>query len=248
MAFPCSSGEGSPSPRETGGRYVALARLALAKAGPDPELAMAEADAFLRSGDPLSVLGLFKSRLSVEERPQLWGEAFVLGPQGRGPSPPSSQARRISAASPRSRGMGRLNIDAAARALAAGDVLGARAWISRASSEDLAPAPRAPLGCRACTRSLAATVDPRSNPTWQRLARRFGLAPGQAGRGHSRLEKGPGHRSPGILQDLGLPRRGHRGGGLPSLRYRCLRRPGKPGTRPRAAKPASARERIPWLL
>jgi len=163
------------------GRYASLARLALAKAGPGPELARAEADAFLRAGDPLAVLSLYQTRLSVEEGPRLWSEAFVEAMR-LGILPPELATPANFGRLAELTGDGRLFLDAASRAMAGGDVLGARAWISRAGAQ---------------------AVDIPPELLWDAqmygsLADGFGTiadGPGSLAKGPSSLADGPGSRS-----------------------------------------------------
>lgn len=115
------------------GRYVLVA-LHASERGPRSEaLLVAEADAFLRSGEPERALSLFGTGLSAETRPALWAEAALS----------SLRAGRLPAAARRAATFGklaevsgepRLYVDAAALALSEGDRLAARSWLDRARS------------------------------------------------------------------------------------------------------------------
>ena len=150
------------------GRYALVARQALAKAGPDKEVGLAAADALLLAGEPLAVLELFKSRLSLEEKPRLWARAYFDALKA-GILPPGLESPANLGRLGDILGEGRFYVDAAALCLAARDVLGARAWLSRASAASV-PVPPELLWDAGLYGILAQPVQGKSSPGWQRLS------------------------------------------------------------------------------
>jgi len=115
------------------GRYVLVARHAFDRGLKSGSLLAAEADAFLRGGQPEEALALFDEGLSPESRPALWAEA-ALASLKSGTLPPDFRKAAIFARLAGISGDTRLYVDAAALALTEGDRLAARSWLDRARS------------------------------------------------------------------------------------------------------------------
>lgn len=150
------------------GRYANVARHALAKAGPDREVALAAADALLFAGEPLAVLELFKSRLSLEEKPRLWARAYLEALKA-GSLPPGLVSPANLGRLGDILGECRFYVDAAALSLASRDALGARAWISRATAASI-PVPPELLWDAGLYGILAEPFQGKPSPGWLRLS------------------------------------------------------------------------------
>ena len=119
------------------GRYALVAQHALDHGPGSESLLAAEADAFLRGGQPERALALFGKGLSAESRPGLWAEA-ALASLKAGTLPPSAKNAANLARLAGISGDSRLYIDAAALALSEGDRLAARSWLDKARAGGLA--------------------------------------------------------------------------------------------------------------
>ncbi len=107
-----------------GGRYAKTADRAR-KAFPASEpIAAVAAHAYLGSGRPADALALFPKPLSPDGRPSLWAEAFIASRGARAQSADYGRLAEII-------GDPRAFLGAAAAALASGDALSARAWLSK---------------------------------------------------------------------------------------------------------------------
>jgi len=113
------------------GRYALVAQHALDHGPRSEALLAAEADAFLRNGQPERAFALFGSGLSAESHPALWAEA-ALASLRAGRLPPASDNASTFSRLAGITGDSRLYVDAAALALAEGDRLAARSWLDRA--------------------------------------------------------------------------------------------------------------------
>ena len=144
------------------GIAASIARKALAGAPGSDAAAFGAAYAFLRTGHPASALALFPSRLSRQDYPRLWAEAFVE--TARRGNPPASELDAASLGALGSiAGEPRLFISAAVSALAAGDETSAQAWLGRAVAGGAVPDTALMWDC-GLYRALAARSDAGADP------------------------------------------------------------------------------------
>ncbi|HUW40549.1 MAG TPA: hypothetical protein VMV90_06025 [Rectinemataceae bacterium] len=120
------------------GIAASMARKALVGAPGSDAAAFGAAYAFLRTEHPASALALFPSRLSRQDYPRLWAEAFVETAR-HGELPASELDAASLGALGSIAGEPRLFISAAVAALAAGDEASAQAWLRRAVAGGAVP-------------------------------------------------------------------------------------------------------------
>ena len=149
------------------GRYALVAQHAFERGPKAAALLAAEADAFLRGGQPERAFALFGRELSAESRPDLWAEAALASlKDGRLPASAENAATfaRLAGIS----GDSRLYVDAAALALSEGDRLAARSWLDRARAGGAA-VPAALLWDSGQYEVLAGLKDERPSARQQKL-------------------------------------------------------------------------------